>query len=199
MAQDISILRDMLAHHVSAITVQAQAGLVLARSSDNAVIDALETINHEAVRTLEEMRIMVGILRNHSHQPPSSPLRQMADIERLATTGNHSLRVDVELRGDLTNLPMGLETAFFRVAQEAVTNAKRHARLSDAQGSRCSELGALENQEQFAHPARSGQHGCSPSPGLHLRRWGITIHQRTLRRAALASSASKGRSATFVW
>jgi len=123
-------LHDTVAHHVSAITVQAQAGLVLARSSDTAVIEALETINHEAVRTLEEMRIMVGILRNYSHQPPSFPLRQMADIARLATTGNHSLRVDVELRGDLANLPMGLETAFFRVAQEAVTNAKRHARLA---------------------------------------------------------------------
>lgn len=122
-------LHDMVGHHVSAIAVQAQACLVLARSSDIAVIEALETIDREAVRTLDEMRTMVGLLRDRSHQPPS-PRCHMADIEGLATAADDSLRVDVELRGDLTDLPMGVETAFYRVAQEAVTNAKRHARLA---------------------------------------------------------------------
>lgn len=122
-------LHDMVAHHVSAIAVQAQAGLVLARSSPIAVIEALETIDREAVRTLDEMRTMVGLLRDRSHHP-YSPQSHIADIERLATVSNDSLRVDVELLGDLTDLPMGVETAFFRVAQEAVTNAKRHARLA---------------------------------------------------------------------
>lgn len=123
-------LHDMVAHHISAIAVQAQAGMVLARSSNVAVTEALETIDREAVRVLDEMRTMVGILRERGPQPPPSPRCHLVDIERLATVGHDSLRVDVELRGDLTDLPLGVETAFFRVAQESVTNAQRHARLA---------------------------------------------------------------------
>lgn len=52
----------------------------------------------------------------------------LADIEDLTKVGNEWLSVKVELRGDLTDLPIGVDTAFFRVAQESVTNAKRHAR-----------------------------------------------------------------------
>ena len=121
-------LHDTVAHHISAIAVQAQAGLVFARSSDSSVIQSLEIIDREAVRTLEEMRSMVGALRDRSDQPASIEGHCLADIEGLGTVGDPSLSVKVALRGDLTNFPIGVETAFFRVAQESVTNAKRHAR-----------------------------------------------------------------------
>lgn len=124
-------LHDTVAHHVSAIAVQAQAGLILAHtSSESAAVEALETIECEAVRTLNEMRTMVGVLRDRSQSPSLAPQRHLADIERLAAGGTDSLRVSVEMRGDLTDLPVGVETAFYRVAQEAVTNAQRHARLA---------------------------------------------------------------------
>lgn len=124
-------LHDMVAHHVSAIAVQAQAGLVLARSaSPGGATEALETIDREAARTLAEMRAMVGALRDRRSQPPLLPGRHLADIERLAVTGTGALRVDVELRGDLSDLPPAVEAALHRVAQESVTNAQRHARLA---------------------------------------------------------------------
>ena len=52
----------------------------------------------------------------------------LADLERLATDSSDSLRVDLELRGDLGELSPALEAALFRVAQESVTNARRDAR-----------------------------------------------------------------------
>jgi signal transduction histidine kinase len=124
-------LHDTVAHHLSAIAIQAQAGLVLARSSSPAgAIEALQVIEGEAASTLAEMRAMVGALRDGREQPSLAVRRSVADIERLAAAGTDSLSVDVELRGDLTGLPPALEAALYRVAQESVTNAQRHAQLA---------------------------------------------------------------------
>jgi signal transduction histidine kinase len=121
-------LHDTVAHHVSAIAIQAQAGLFLARSSSlSGSTEALEIIDREAAQTLAEMRTMVGALRDRQNQPAVAPQRCIADIERLAANGTDSLRIDVELCGELTNLPAALEAALYRVAQESVTNAQRHA------------------------------------------------------------------------
>jgi len=121
-------LHDTVAHHVSAIAIQAQAGLFLARSSSlPGATEALEIIDREAAQTLAEMRTMVGALRDRDQQSPLAPGRRLADIERLGVNGTDSLRIDVELSGELTNLPPALEAALYRVAQESVTNAQRHA------------------------------------------------------------------------
>lgn len=121
-------LHDTVAHHVSAIAIQAQAGMVLARSSSlSGATEALEIIDREAAQTLAEMRTMVGALRDRQNQPAPAPQRRIADIERLAANGTDALRIDVELCGELTNLSPALEAALYRVAQESVTNAQRHA------------------------------------------------------------------------
>jgi signal transduction histidine kinase len=121
-------LHDTVAHHVSAIAIQAQAGLFLARSSSlGGATEALEVIEDEAARTLAEMRTMVGALRDRQDRPAMAPGRRIADIQDLAADGAHSLPVDVELHGDLADLPPALESALYRVAREAVTNARRHA------------------------------------------------------------------------
>jgi signal transduction histidine kinase len=124
-------LHDTVAHHLSAIAIQAQAGLVHARSSSpTATIDALQVIEREAAGTLAEMRAMVEVLRDRRAQPSLAGGRQLADIERLAALGTDSLRIAVELDGDLTDLPPALQSALYRVAQESVTNARRHASLA---------------------------------------------------------------------
>ncbi|MBO3738640.1 sensor histidine kinase [Actinoplanes flavus] len=121
-------LHDTVAHHVSAIAIQAQAGLFLARSSSlSGATEALETIDREAARTLAEMRTMVSALRDHQQRPPLVPRHRIADIERLATDGTEAPRIGVALHGDLTNLPPAVEGALYRVTQESITNAHRHA------------------------------------------------------------------------
>jgi len=121
-------LHDTAAHHVSAIAIQAQAGRALAATSPGASLDALEVIEAEASRTLAEMRAMVRMLRNH--EPADyTPQTGVADLERLAGGGpSAGPRVEVALSGDLTALPAAVDSAVFRIVQEAVTNARRHAR-----------------------------------------------------------------------
>lgn len=120
-------LHDTVAHHVSAIVIQAQAGLTVGPTRPRAATDALEVIEEEASRTLEEMRAIVGSLR-HAGEAELAPQPDARDIARLAADAPGAARVDVELRGDVDGLSPAIQTAVYRLAQEAITNARRHAR-----------------------------------------------------------------------
>jgi signal transduction histidine kinase len=122
-------LHDTVAHHVSAIAVRAQAGRVLAVSEPAAAADALVVIEEEASRALEEMRAMIGALRQSGDgQSDLAPQQGIRDIERLTSATGPGPRIDVEMVGDLADLRPSVDAAGYRIAQEAITNALRHAR-----------------------------------------------------------------------
>jgi signal transduction histidine kinase len=117
-------LHDTVAHHVSAIAVRAQAGLATAHAHPGAATDALHVIAAEASRTLAEMRGMVHLLRHEGRTGEPG----IADLASLARPGVGGPAVDVEVLGDIAGVPPPVSTAIFRLAQESVTNARRHAR-----------------------------------------------------------------------
>lgn len=119
-------LHDTIAHHVSAIAIQAEAGWTLAASDPEASASTLKAIKTEASRTLTEMRSIVGVLRQGEDE--HSPQRRLSDLERLASTGPQNPPVELEMRGELDDVAPAIQTAVFRIAQEATTNARRHAR-----------------------------------------------------------------------
>ncbi len=120
-------LHDTVAHHVSAIAIHAQAGRALAATSPSSPLEALEVIEVEAWRTLAEMRAMVRVLRSEA-PVDYAPQPGVADLERLSGASPAGPRVEVKVSGDLAALPAAIDAAVFRIAQEAVTNALRHAR-----------------------------------------------------------------------
>jgi signal transduction histidine kinase len=120
-------LHDTVAHHVSAIAIQAQAGRAVAATSPDRAVDALAVIETAASRTLREMRAMVGMLRD-GEDAELAPQPGIAEIARLARDTGEWPRVEVELLGDLDEMSPTVATATFRLAQESVTNAMRHAR-----------------------------------------------------------------------
>ena len=119
-------LHDTVAHHVSAIAIRAQAGLATAVVNPDAATDALRVIEAEASRTLAEMRSMVRVLRQ-GEAPELTPGRALTDIEQLASAEGDP-RIDVQVTGDLESIPPTVAAAVYRLAQESVTNARRHAR-----------------------------------------------------------------------
>lgn len=120
-------LHDTVAHHVSAIAIQAQAGRTLAYTDPNRATDVLEVIEVAATRTLDEMRSMVGYLRD-GRQTDLVAQPGISDIERLANHAGGWPRVDLEMSGDLNDISPLVATALYRLTQECITNAVRHAR-----------------------------------------------------------------------
>jgi signal transduction histidine kinase len=119
-------LHDTVAHHVSGIAIQAQAGRAVAASHPERALEALVTIEDAATRTLTELRAIVGVLRA-SEDTGFAPQPGMAEVEQLATGGQAHPRVEVTLAGELDDLSPAVGAAVFRLVQESVTNARRHA------------------------------------------------------------------------
>lgn len=120
-------LHDTVAHHVSAIAIRAQAGIATAATNPAAAVEALRVIEGEASRTLAEMRTIVRALR-HDGAAELAPLPGLADVRELAVSPHGGPPVHVELRGDPARVPGPVATAAYRLAQESITNARRHAR-----------------------------------------------------------------------
>ena len=117
-------LHDSVAHHVTAITLQAQAARAVLRSSPDDATNALAAIETESKRTLVELRAIVGALRD---DPAFAPAAGLAQIRALARISTRPI-VEVVFDGNLEGLTVVLERALFRLAQETVTNAIKHAR-----------------------------------------------------------------------
>ena len=119
-------LHDTVAHHVSAIAVRAQAGRYVAASDPERAIDSLRVIEEEASRALSEMRVMVGALRDRENAE-LAPQRGVSDVLELARDDTSPV-VTVQLSGTSDDLSSAVGAAVYRMAQESVTNALRHAR-----------------------------------------------------------------------
>jgi signal transduction histidine kinase len=154
-------LHDTVAHHVSAIAVQAQAGRTVAETRPDAALEALSVIEGEASRTLAEMRAMVRVLRDGA-PTEYTPHPGVADLVSLARRDPVPV-IDVEVAGDLTGLPVQVDAAVYRLAQEALTNALRHARHASRVQIRVGEgAGRLRlrvTDDGQGDPARPASHG----------------------------------------
>ncbi|MEU5549888.1 histidine kinase [Micromonospora sp. NPDC047793] len=120
-------LHDTVAHHVSAMAIRAQAGLAVAATRPQAAIEALHLIEAEASRALAEMRGLVRVLR--TDEPAAlSPAPRIADLARFAAEAPDGPAVEVQIVGDADGITPSVDRTVYRLVQESVTNARRHAR-----------------------------------------------------------------------
>ena len=119
-------LHDVVAHSVSAMVIQAAAAR---RSLDRAPADAvvlLANIEETGRRTMTELRQVLGVLRDTEGGASASPVQSIIDIESLVDSAA-DLDVRLSTAGEIATVPAGIATSAFRVVQEALTNARRHA------------------------------------------------------------------------
>lgn len=126
-------LHDVIAHHVSAIAVQAGAAEEIAERNPRRAQAALRSIQGASRQALAEMRAIVGILRDSEDRECLAPQPTMAQVRRLAKQiGGAGLEVEVRVEGVIRPLPELVELSAYRIVQEALTNTLRHTSATRA-------------------------------------------------------------------
>ncbi|MGW2156869.1 sensor histidine kinase [Nonomuraea sp. NPDC001699] len=121
-------LHDMVAHSIGVIAIQAGAGARVLDTRPEQARDALGAIETASRQTLQGLRHLLGLLREHPAAAEPPPGSGLADLDRLAeTTAAAGLRVDVRRRGRPRPLPPAVDRCAFRIVQESLTNVIRHA------------------------------------------------------------------------
>ncbi|GIH94492.1 sensor histidine kinase [Planobispora siamensis] len=132
-------LHDVVAHSVSMMVMQA--GVLRRRGGGDE--DALRGIERSGREAVEELRVMLGALRMPLDEGiPQPGLAQLSTtVGSLVSSG---LRISLEVAGEPVRLPPGLDLSAYRIAQEALTNAVKHASESEISISVAYHAGSVE-------------------------------------------------------
>ncbi len=121
-------LHDVVAHSLASINIQAGAGAHVAPAHPEQAQAALLAIKQASKEALEELRMTLGVLRAGDESAPRAPLPSLARLDTLVTrTEGAGLTVSLHVRGPVAALPATVDAAAFRIVQESLTNALRHA------------------------------------------------------------------------
>ncbi|MFJ6389471.1 sensor histidine kinase [Streptomyces sp. NPDC091972] len=167
-------LHDVVAHHMSVISIQAQVAPHLVENPSAELRENLDGIRQNALEALTELRRVLGVLRAehpdtaqesadpvtgtapHAPQPTLDRLDALVENTRAA-----GLSVQVDVRGVRRPLPSGVELSAYRIVQEALSNALRHAPGATASVSLVHYLHGVDVRIVNSRPTRA----VAASPG----------------------------------
>ncbi|WP_033322463.1 sensor histidine kinase [Streptomyces yerevanensis] len=121
-------LHDVVAHHMSVVAIQAEAAPYRVENPPPELEHAFAVIRENAVIALSELRRVLGVVRAEDYEAPDAPQPTLADLNGLLTNvRNAGLTVEKVITGAVRELPQGIELSAYRIVQEALSNALRHA------------------------------------------------------------------------
>ncbi|MFC5724636.1 sensor histidine kinase [Streptomyces gamaensis] len=170
-------LHDVVAHHIALVNVQAGVASHVMDSRPEQAKEALAHVREAGRSALEELRATVGLLRQHGEpEAPTEPAPGLGDLGRLlagvrraglpvavAAAGPGTPGVateDAEVAAALGQLPAAVDLTAYRLVQEALTNARKHA----GPGARA-EVSLLRGPDSLLLTVRDDGAGPPPAPG----------------------------------
>ena len=121
-------LHDVVAHAISVIVLQARGGRRSLATDPGETREALDMIEATGSEALAEMRRLLGMLRRDDEEIALAPQPSLRYLDALAAQVREAgLPVDLSVEGEPTELPPGVDLSAYRIVQEALTNALKHA------------------------------------------------------------------------
>ena len=157
-------LHDAIAHNVSMMVVQAGAERRVLDGDNGSTREVLQTIERIGRGALTEMRRLVGMLRSDADDP-LAPQPGLDDLPALVGQVREAgLPVELYVDGERRELAVGIELSAYRIVQEALTNALKHAGEAHASvrvyyGADSLELEIVDDGGGAIAPVSSGGHG----------------------------------------
>jgi signal transduction histidine kinase len=157
-------LHDIVSHALSVVAVQADAAQAALEHKPQLAQAPLATIRSSAHQALTEMRRLLGVLRNEFDESEREPLPGMAQlpvlVERASAAG---VIAEVHVEGQSVSLPPSVDLTCYRILQEALTNAAKHAAGAHVLITLCWRDDLLDIRVRDDGPGPVG----SPSPDAH--------------------------------
>ena len=119
-------LHDIVAHHMSVIAIQAEAGPRKVADPPPELVESFADIRASALSGLDELRRLLGVMR--SSGADTAPQPGLAELDGLLDSARSGgVRVTSSVSGMARALPQGIDLSAYRILQEALSNAMRHA------------------------------------------------------------------------
>jgi signal transduction histidine kinase len=119
-------LHDVVAHHMSVIAIQAEAAPYKTADPPPELVESFAEIRASALAGLAELRRVLGVLRTGGQD--TAPQPGLADLDALLDSARSGgVSVTVTCSGEPVTLPDGVDLSAYRIVQEALSNAMRHA------------------------------------------------------------------------
>jgi signal transduction histidine kinase len=121
-------VHDIMAHSLTLMTVQADAGLAVFDDRPERSREALQIVGETGRETLRDLRSMLEVLTQGEDDSPREPVADLSGLGGLvASVRDAGLGVSLVTEGDLAAVPTAIAVSAYRIVQESLTNAVRHS------------------------------------------------------------------------
>jgi signal transduction histidine kinase len=168
-------LHDVVAHAISVMLLQARGGRRVLEAEPADAREAFATIERTGHQALEEMRRLLGMLRRSDEELALAPQPSLRELDRLVEQVQAAgLPVQVAVEGEPRELPPGVDLSAYRIVQEALTNALKHA--GPARARVLLRYGADELELEIADDGAGTGDGSGSGQGLIGMRERVSVY-----------------------